>query len=85
MELIEIETKFFYNLKKSLSRNLDELTTMSRQDIIEHRKNKFLNIGRDKSLSNNILSSDELFSDSVNKIFDVKNQVLEKKKFILFY
>ena len=34
---------------------------MSRQDIVEHRKNKFLNIGREKSLSNDLLSSDKLF------------------------
>ena len=58
---------------------------MSRQDIIEHRKNKFLNIGRDKSLSNNVLSSDELFSESVSKIFDVKNKIFGKKRFISFY
>ena len=70
-------------VKKSLSRSLGELTTMSRQDIIEHRKNKFLNIGRDKSLSNNILSSDELFSDRVSKIFDVKTKIASKKIYII--
>ena len=70
-------------VKKSLSRSLGELTTMSRQDIIEHRKKKFLNIGRDKSLSNNILSSDELFSDRVSKIFDVKTKIAATKIYII--
>tara|TARA_B100001057_G_scaffold250170_1_gene250428 strand:+ start:21654 stop:22772 length:1119 start_codon:yes stop_codon:yes gene_type:complete len=70
-------------VKKSLSRSLGELTTMSRQDIIEHRKKKFLNIGRDKSLSNNILSSDELFSNRVSKIFDVKTKMASKKIYII--
>ena len=70
-------------VKKSLSRSLGELTTMSRQDIIEHRKKKFLNIGRDKSLSNNLLSSHELFSDRVSKIFDVKTKIMSKKIYII--
>ena len=70
-------------VKKSISRSLGELTTMSREDIIEHRKKKFLNIGRDKSLSNNILSSDKLFSDRVSKIFDVKTKIASKKIYIL--
>ena len=47
---------------------------MSRQDIIEHRKNKFLNIGRDK-VSNNVLSSDNLFSDRVSKMFNVRKKL----------
>ena len=34
------------DLKNSIRRNLIEFEKMSRQDIIEHRKNKFLRIGR---------------------------------------
>ena len=56
---------------------------MSRQDIIEHRKNKFLNIGRETSVSNDVLSSDKLFSNSVNKIFYAKNKIWTKKRFII--
>ncbi len=70
------------NLKKSLSRHLGELMSLSRHDIVEHRKNKFLNIGRDKSLSNNLLSSDDLFSDGVSKIFDVRKKITSKKLYI---
>ena len=68
-------------LKKSIARNLGELTTMSRQDIIEHRKNKFLSIGRDKALSNNVLSSNSLFSGSVGKLFDVRKKIGGKKTY----
>ncbi len=68
-------------LKKSIARNLGELTTMSRQDIIEHRKNKFLNIGRNKNLSNNVLSSEDLFSDRISNILDVRNKIGRKKTY----
>ena len=68
-------------LKKSIDRSLGELTTMSRQDIIEHRKNKFLSIGRDKALSNNVLSSNSLFSGSVGKMFDVRKKIGGKKTY----
>ena len=70
-------------LKKTIARSLGELTTMSRKDIIEHRKNKFLNIGRDKVLPNNILSSNELFSDSVSKILDVRKKIGGKKTYTI--
>mgnify|MGYP001334491702 CR=1 FL=1 len=69
--------------REILVRNLDELTKMSRQEIIAHRKNKFLNIGRNQTISNEKLSSDELFSSSVTKIFDVKNKIKSKKVYIL--
>ena len=75
--------KILLQVKKSISRCLGELTSMSRQDIIEHRKNKFLNIGRETSVSNDVLSSDKLFSNSVNKIFYAKNKIWTKKRFII--
>jgi len=71
------------DLKKSISRSLGELKTMSRQDIIEHRKIKFLNVGREKSLYNDTLSSDKLFSNSANKIFYVKDK-LQNKNLLIF-
>ena len=75
--------KILINLKKSISKNLTELTTMSKQEIINHRKNKFLNIGREEALSNTTLSSDKLFNNKVSKFFDVKNKMIEKKNYIL--
>ena len=68
-------------VKKSIIRNLEELTTMSRQEIIEHRKNKFLNIGRDKGLSKDLLSSDDLFSNRVSNVFNVQQKFGKKKIF----
>ena len=69
------------NVKKSISKNLNELMTLTRQDIINHRKNKFLNVGRDKVISNNNLSSNDLFSNRVNKIFDVRQNFGGKKMY----
>ena len=75
--------KVLVDLRKSISRNLGQLSTMSRQDIIDHRKNKFLNIGREKSLSKNVLSSEDLFSNRVNKIFSVDTN-FSIKKYLIF-
>ena len=55
---------------------------MSRQDVIDQRKNKFLSIGRDQSVSNTLLSSDDLFSGGVNKIFDVRKKIGEKNFYL---
>ena len=71
------------DLKTSISRSLGELSAMSREEIIEQKKNKFLNIGRENSLSKNTLSSDDLFSGNMNKIFHVKNKILNKKVIII--
>ena len=74
--------KILLDLRESLSRHLGELVIMSRQNIIDQRKNKFLNIGREKSLSKSVLSSEDLFSNSVNKIFNVRNSFWKNKYFI---
>ncbi len=70
-------------VKKSISRNLLELNTLSRHEIIEQRKTKFLSIGRDKGLSNDALSSEDLFSDGVTKIFNMNRNIGKKKIYIL--
>ena len=74
--------KMLLELRKSISRHLGELNTMSKQDIIDHRKNKFLNIGREKSLPKEFLSSEELFSKSAKKIFSVNNSLWKNKYLI---
>ena len=56
---------------------------MSRQDIIENRKNKFLNMGREKGLSNDLLSSDKLFVSNVGKLIDFKNKITRNKIYFL--
>ena len=37
-------------IKKSIRENLKELSELNREDILNHRKQKFLSIGRKKSL-----------------------------------
>ncbi len=69
-------------VKESIKKNLGDLTLMSRQDIIDHRKNKFLNMGRDKGLSNDILSSDKLFVNNVSKLIEIKNKIIKNKIYV---
>ncbi len=45
--------KILENIKTSISRNLDFFKTMTADDIINHRKNKFLKIGRNKGFVTN--------------------------------
>tara|TARA_B100000963_G_scaffold108754_1_gene94568 strand:- start:1376 stop:2494 length:1119 start_codon:yes stop_codon:yes gene_type:complete len=72
-----------FKVKELISKHLNEFANMSRQEIIEHRKNKFLNIGRNKGITNGLLSKDDLFLDNVSKIFDVKNKIVSKKFYII--
>ncbi len=73
------------DLKTSISRSLSELLAMSREEIIEQKKSKFINIGREKAISKNTLSSDDLFSGNKNKILHVKNKILNKKVIIISF
>tara|TARA_B100001123_G_C15222821_1_gene991981 strand:+ start:112 stop:1218 length:1107 start_codon:yes stop_codon:yes gene_type:complete len=68
------------NVRNSLEKNLDFFSTMEKDEILNHRKNKFLSIGRNKgfisqSSLNNKLSMKENFLDKIiskikkNKIF----------------
>ena len=41
-------------IKKSIRKNLKELSELSKEDILNHRKQKFLSIGRKKGLVKNI-------------------------------
>ena len=41
------------NIKVSISKNLDFFKEMTGEEIIDHRKNKFLKIGRSKGFVNN--------------------------------
>ena len=58
------------NIKISLKKNLDFFKTMSTIEILDHRKNKFLSIGRDKGFE----------IDRENPLGTVKNNNLEIKK-----
>ena len=53
------------NVKKSIENNLNEFSNMSRDEVLNHRKNKFLIIGRSKGFVNQL---DDLSMLSIKKI-----------------
>ena len=67
------------NVRKSIESNLNEFFDMSGDEILNHRKNKFLAIGRSKGFVNQL---DELNSLSVkkNKINIIIENFLKSKK-----
>ena len=42
------------NLKESIQKNLNEMESMTRDEIFSHRKSKFLSIGRSKGFTSNV-------------------------------
>ena len=58
------------NVKDSIQKNLNIFNQMTREEIFEQRKSKFLKIGRDKGFMNN---STELSSLNENKDNNVNN------------
>ena len=66
------------NVRNSLEKNLNFFKNMERDEILNHRKNKFLSIGRNKGFSSNTTSSDKLFIKE-NIIDRFKNIFYEKK------
>jgi acetyl-CoA carboxylase carboxyl transferase subunit alpha len=66
------------NVKKSIENNLNEFFNMSGDEVLNHRKNKFLTIGRSKGFMN---QSDDLSSLSMKKnkpILFIKNFLKSK-------
>ena len=57
------------NVRESIQKNLDEMETMSRDEIFFQRKNKFLSIGRNKGFSNSL---------EVDKNLTMKESFLQK-------
>ena len=66
------------SIRKSISHNLIEFESMSREEISNHRKNKFLSIGRTNSLinqsidHNSLIMKPKIFDDLIVKIFKIK-------------
>ena len=69
------------NVKNSLKKNLDSFEQLSRNEILEHRKKKFLEIGRDKGFSKNI-SVSEKFSKRLKPFLSLQN-FFSRKIYIL--
>ena len=62
------------NVSNSISKNLENFKSMSSDEVFNHRKNKFLRIGRTKGFITNLddLSSLKTVDNKLNKIFKSK-------------
>ena len=58
------------NVRKSIENNLNEFFNMDRDEVLNHRKNKFLNIGRSKGF--------------VSQLDDLNTLSIKKNKFNMF-
>ena len=66
-------------VKKAISQNLQELSQLSREDILNHRKQKFLSIGRKKGFIKDDESSDKMTMPKnifLNFKHKIKNKML---------
>ena len=70
------------NVRSSILDNLYSFSSMSREEILNDRKNKFLSIGRSRGFINRPTNSNNL-SINENFIDKIKNKILEKKKVLL--
>jgi len=70
------------NIKKSLENNLNEFSLMSRDEIIDHRKNKFLSIGRNKGFISRPTDSKTLTMQQ-NFIDNLKIKILKNKNILI--
>ena len=68
-------------IKKSIRKNLKELSELSREDILDHRKRKFLSIGRKKSFIKDIDSKDKMTMEE--NIFSNLKQKFNKNRIII--
>lgn len=68
-------------IKKSIRKNLKELSELSREDILDHRKQKFLSIGRKKGLIKDIDRKDKMTMEE--NIFLNLKQKINKNRMII--
>tara|TARA_B100002052_G_C15474206_1_gene415640 strand:- start:142 stop:591 length:450 start_codon:yes stop_codon:yes gene_type:complete len=67
-----------YNIRNSISKNLESFKSMSSDEIFNHRKNKFLKIGRNQGFMNKL---DDLSSLNIQK--NNFYEIIKTKKFLL--
>ncbi len=65
-------------VKKSISKNLRELTELSRDDVLNHRKQKFLTIGRKKGFIKDVDFKDKMIMQK-NVILNIKEKIYSNK------
>tara|TARA_Y100000389_G_scaffold200357_1_gene240600 strand:- start:1377 stop:2483 length:1107 start_codon:yes stop_codon:yes gene_type:complete len=70
------------NVKNSIEKHLEEFKNMSQEEILSHRKNKFLKIGRNNGFVNNMEDTSTLtmqknkFGIILEKITESKNKII---------
>jgi len=69
------------NVRSSILDNLYSFGSMSREEIFDDRKNKFLSIGRSRGFINRPTNSSNLSIDE-NFIDKLKNKIFKNKKFL---
>ena len=75
------KNQMIINLKNSIKSNLQYFKNMTREDIISHRKNKFLSIGRDKGFMPSTNKNDSLVFKKVE--ISKFNYLLKKKNILI--
>ena len=71
------------NVKNSIERSLNDFSSLSREDIFEERKNKFLSIGRSKGFYSSGRNNDKLIS-SRNFFEELLMKINKKNGYIIF-
>ena len=72
------------NVKNSIRKNLDFFSHMDKEEILLHRKNKFLSIGRNRGFAPNSKLSDNLIMKS-NIIDKFINKFFYFKKYFIYF
>ena len=72
------------NVKSTITNNLNEFNNMSREDIISHRKNKFLSIGRNKGFMSKTKNLETLTMKE-NFLGNIKIKINKNKKPIFIF
>ncbi len=67
------------NVKHSIEKNLDEFSNLSREEIFEERKKKFLSIGRSKGFYSSSTNKDKLILQT-NKFNKLIQKINDNKK-----
>ena len=70
------------NIKKEIQVNLDYFNSMTKEEILNHRKNKFLLIGRHKGFINKS-TDDQTLAMKQHLLDNLKLQVIRNKKLII--
>ena len=71
------------NVRNSIEKNLNFFSDMNKNEILNHRKNKFLSIGRSKGFSSKASLSEKLsLKDS---LFDKWRNIIKKQNKIFYY